>query len=284
MPVKLTIRSAVLPGGERIPVLGQGTWQMAEDPRRRADEIAALRLGLDLGLSLIDTAEMYADGGAEELVGEAIEGRRDDVFLVSKVLPHHATRRGTIMACEHSLLRLDVDTIDLYLLHWRSPTPIEDTIDAFETLIDAGKIRYWGVSNFDVAEMEELVAVPGGEQVATDQVLYNVTRRGIEYDLLPRCRGSDLLVMAYSPIEQGRILRHPALMAVAARHSGAATAQVALAWVLRQQGICAIARAGKPAHVRENRAALDLQLTSEDLSDLDRAFPPPRRKQHLAML
>jgi diketogulonate reductase-like aldo/keto reductase len=284
MPVITATHTTTLPSGEMIPVLGQGTWHMAEDPRRRADEIAALRLGIDLGMTLIDTAEMYADGSAEELVGQAIEGRRKEVFLVSKVLPHHATRRGTIEACDRSLMRLDVDTIDLYLLHWPGTIPLEETLDAFDALIGAGKIRYWGVSNFDVADLEELVDLTGGEQVATDQVLYNLNRRGIEFDLLPWCRRSGLPVMAYSPIEQGRLLRHPGLLAVAARYPGVTPAQVALAWVLRQDGVCAIPRASKPAHVRENRAALDIRLTSQDLADLDRAFPPPTDKQPLAML
>jgi diketogulonate reductase-like aldo/keto reductase len=284
MSVITATRTTTLPSGEMIPVLGQGTWHMAEDPRRRADEIATLRLGIDLGMTLIDTAEMYADGGTEELVGRAIEGRREEVFLVGKVLPHHATRRGTVEACDRSLMRLDVDTIDLYLLHWPGTIPLEETLDAFDALIGTGKIRYWGVSNFDVADLEELVDLTGGEQVATDQVLYNLNRRGIEFDLLPWCRRSGLPVMAYSPIEQGRLLRHPGLLSVAARHPGVTPAQVALAWVLRQDGVCAIPRAGKPAHVRENRAALDIGLTSQDLADLDRAFPPPTHKQPLAML
>jgi diketogulonate reductase-like aldo/keto reductase len=284
MSVITVTRTTMLPSGELIPVLGQGTWHMAEEPPRRADEIAALRLGIDIGMTLIDTAEMYADGGAEELVGEAIEGRRDEVFLVSKVLPHHATRRGAVEACDRSLERLDVETIDLYLLHWRGPIPLEETIDAFDALIGAGKIRYWGVSNFDLDDMTELVDLTGGEEVATDQVLYNLEHRGIEFDLLPWCQRCGLPVIAYSPIEQGRLLRHPGLIAVAARHSGVTPAQVALAWVLRQDGVCAIPRAGTPAHVRENRAALDIRLTSHDLADLDRAFPPPTSKQLLAML
>jgi diketogulonate reductase-like aldo/keto reductase len=283
MSVMTAARSTMLPSGEQIPVLGQGTWHMAEDPRRRADEIAALRVGIELGMTLIDTAEMYADGGAEQLVGEAIEGHRDEVFLVSKVLPQNATRHGTITACDRSLMRLGVEEIDLYLLHWRGTIPLEETLDAFDTLIGAGKIRNWGVSNFDVDDMEELVVLPGGADVATDQVLYNLTRRGIEYDLLPWCQRSGLPIMAYSPIEQGRLLRHPALISVAARHGGVAPAQVALAWLLRQDGVCAIPRASKPAHVRENWAALDIRLTSQDLTDLDRAFPPPTGKQPLAM-
>lgn len=277
------IRTIKLPSGESMPVLGQGTWGMAEDTRRRADEIAALRLGLDLGMTLIDTAEMYADGAAEKLVAEAIAGRRDEVFLVSKVLPSNASRRGTITACERSLRRLGTDRLDLYLLHWRGPIPLEETLDAFAALVRTGKIRLWGVSNFDVSDMEELVDLPGGTAVATDQVLYNLTRRGIEYDLLPWCRERGLPIMAYSPIEQGRLLGHRELQGVAARH-GATPAQVALAWVLRQDGVNAIPRAGTPAHVRENRAALDLRLTEQDFAALDRAFPPPTGPRPLEML
>jgi diketogulonate reductase-like aldo/keto reductase len=277
-------RTVTLPSGRRIAALGQGTWHMAEDPRRRADEIAALRLGIDLGMTLIDTAEMYADGGSEELVGEAISGRRDGLFLVSKVLPNHASRRGAIAACEGSLRRLGVDQIDLYLLHWRGSIPLRETVAAFEALVAAGKIGSWGVSNFDLDDMEELIDLRGGDAVATNQVLYNLSRRGVEYDLLPFARKSGLPIMAYSPIEQGRLLHNPALEAVAARHAGATATQVALAWVLRQDGVCAIPQSGNPAHVRENSGALEIRLTSHDLADLDRAFPPPKRKQTLAML
>jgi diketogulonate reductase-like aldo/keto reductase len=272
-----------LPSGEAVPVLGQGSWMMAEDPGKRSDEIASLRLGLDLGLTLIDTAEMYADGASETLVGEAIAGRRGEVFLVSKVLPSNAGRTAAIRACERSLGRLKTDRIDLYLLHWRGGTPLSETLQAFETLRQAGKIRHWGVSNFDPGDMAELGALPGGETVATNQVLYNLTRRGIEHDLLPSCRQRGIPVMAYSPIEQGRMLRHPGLVAVAARH-GVSPAQVALAWVLRQPGVMAIPKAGRPEHVRDNRGALDLTLAPEDLADLDRAFPPPRGPSPLDML
>jgi diketogulonate reductase-like aldo/keto reductase len=256
---------------------------MAEDIHRRADEIAALRLGIDLGMTLIDTAEMYANGGAEELVGEAIDGRRDEVFLVSKVLPQNATRHGTIAACDRSLMRLGVDQIDLYLLHWRGMIPLDETLDGFDTLIGAGKIKNWGVSNFGIDDMQELLDLPNGSEVATDQVLYNLVRRGIEYDLLPWCQRSGLPIMAYSPIEQGKVLHHPALKVIAERHPGVTPAQVALAWVLRQDSVCAIPQSGNPAHVRENWGALDVRLTSEDLADLDRAFPPPIRKQPLAI-
>jgi diketogulonate reductase-like aldo/keto reductase len=256
---------------------------MAEDVRRRKEEVAALRLGIDLGMTLIDTAEMYADGGAEVLVGEAIAGRRDELFLVSKVLPENATKPGTVAACEHSLRRLGTDRLDLYLLHWRGNVPLEETLDAFAALVDAGKIRYWGVSNFDVVDMIELRGVTGGVDVAADQVLYNLTRRGIEYDLFPWCRKRSIPIMAYSPIEQGRLLGHRALKSVAARHD-ARPAQVALAWLLRQGGVVAIPKAANVAHVRENHAALALRLTKQDLAALDRAFPAPTEATPLAML
>jgi diketogulonate reductase-like aldo/keto reductase len=277
------IRTTQLPSGLEVPVLGQGTWHMAEDPHRRADEIAALRLGLDLGMSLIDTAEMYADGASEKLVGEAISGRRDEVFLVSKVLPHHATADGTVAACEDSLRRLGTDHIDLYLLHWRGPHSLAETLIGFTTLIHTGKIRYWGVSNFDVADMQEITALPGGEHVATDQVLYNLARRGIEWDLQPWCQMRHIPIMAYSPIEQSRLLSHPVLRALADRH-GATPAQIALAWVLSQDLTIAIPKASTSQHVRENRGALDIHLTERDLADLNRAFPPPTGPQELEML
>jgi diketogulonate reductase-like aldo/keto reductase len=282
MAVLTALRTVTLPHGEIIPALGQGTWHMAEDPRRRSDEIAALRLGIDLGMSLIDTAEMYGDGDAEVLVGEAIKGRRDQVFLVSKVLPHHASVRGTIEACDGSLLRLGVDVIDLYLLHWRGPIPLEETLEAFERLRAAGKIGSWGVSNFDLPDMRDLIDIPGGSEVSTDQVLYNLEYRGIEYDLLPWCERSGLPIMAYSPIEQGRVLDHPVLRSVAARHH-ATPAQVALAWVLRKDNVCAIPRTSNPAHVRENRVVLDMHLSAPDFAELDYAFPPPTQKQPLAV-
>ena len=275
-------RSIRLPSGQTVPVLGQGTWELGEDSQRRADEVAALRLGLDLGMTLIDTAEMYGGGLAEELVAEAIKGRRDEVFLVTKVLPQHSSARGTVTACEASLRRLNTDRIDLYLLHWRGNTPLEETLHAFESLEGEGKIRYWGVSNFTMEDMEELVSIAGGTTVATNQVLYNLTRRGIEWDLLPWCKRQDIPLMAYSPIEQGRLLSHQALRRIADRHQ-ATPAQIALAWVLRT-GVIAIPRTGKPSHVRDNRAALDILLTEQDVAELDRAFPPPKAKRPLEML
>jgi diketogulonate reductase-like aldo/keto reductase len=264
-------------------VLGQGTWGMAEHREHRAEEIAALRFGLDVGMTLIDTAEMYAGGAAESLVAEAIAGRRAEVFLVSKVLPNHATRRGTVRACEASLRRLETDRIDLCLLHWHGATPLDETLEGFNALRRAGKIRHWGVSNFDVRDMEELAVLTAGLAVATDQVLYNLTRRGIEYALLPWCRVRGIPIMAYSPVEQGRLINNEELDRVAIRQD-ASPAQVALAWVLRQDGVIAIPKAGRLEHVRENRGALELGLTDADLAELDRAFPPPTRIEPLEMI
>jgi diketogulonate reductase-like aldo/keto reductase len=272
-----------LPSGEPIPVLGQGTWGMGEDPRRRDEEVTALRLGLDLGMTVIDTAEMYGDGGAERIVGEAIQGRRERVFLVSKVLPSNASRNGTLAACEKSLKRLGTETIDLYLLHWRGRFPLSETVAAMGALQDAGKIRHWGVSNFDVDDMEELFTVADGNTVAANQVLYNLTRRGIEFDLLPWCQERGVPIMAYSPIEQGRLLNHPQIKFIAGRHA-ATPAQIALAYVLTQPGVMAIPKATSPEHVRDNRVAANIELTDDDLATLDAAFPPPRSKQPLEMI
>jgi diketogulonate reductase-like aldo/keto reductase len=272
-----------LPGGEIVPRLGQGTWRMGESPRLRDAEVAALKLGLDLGMTLIDTAEMYGDGEAERIVAEAIEGRRDEVFIVSKVLPQNASRAGTIAACERSLKRLDTDRLDLYLLHWRGRYPLKETLAGFQMLVRDGSIRAWGVSNFDVDDMEELAVLPGGDAVATNQVLYNLMRRGIEADLIPWCRARAIPIMAYSPVEQGRILRDSTLARVAKRH-GATPAQVALAWLLRQADMMVIPKATNAAHVRENRAALDLSLSPADLAELDGAFPAPRGARPLEML
>lgn len=274
--------SARLPDGTEVPPLGQGTWRMGERGADRRAEAAALRLGLDLGMALIDTAEMYAEGGAEEVVAEAVAGRRDEAFLVSKVYPHNAGGSRLEAACERSLKRLRVDTIDLYLLHWRGNVPLTDTVEGFERMRAAGKIRRWGVSNLDVDDLEELGDALG--DCAANQVLYSLENRGIEHDLLPFCRGRGMPVMAYSPVGQGgALLRHPALRAVAARH-GATPAQVAIAWTLRAPGVVSIPKASDPEHVRLNAAARDLRLTESDLAELDAAFPPPKRKQRLAML
>jgi diketogulonate reductase-like aldo/keto reductase len=278
-----TVRATSLPSGEVVPVLGQGTWGLAEGKHDWADEVSALRTGLDLGMTLIDTAEMYAGGRAEELTGEAISGRRDEVFLVTKVLPYHATADGTVKACTASLQRLRTDRIDLYLLHWRGPVPLPQTLAGFAELQRTGRIRHWGVSNFAIQDMAELVRLPGGDAVQTDQVLYNLARRGIEWDLLPWCLEAGVPVMAYSPIEQGRLLQHPVVADVAARHE-ATPAQVALAWVLAHESVIAIPRAGTPEHVRENRGALDLRLTAVDIADLDDAFPPPTGPRPLEMV
>ena len=275
------MRGVTLPGGETVPALGQGTWYMGERADRRKAEAAALRRGLDLGMTLVDTAEMYGDGGAEEVVGDAIAGRRDEVFVVSKVYPHNASRKGVPAAAERSLKRLGTDRIDLYLLHWRGRYPLRETVEAFEALRDVGKIRYWGVSNLDTGDMEELAGVGGG--CAANQILYNVTRRGAEFDLLPWCAAHHVPVMAYSPIEQGRLPAGGALDAIGRRH-GVDRFVVALAWVLRQPNVIAIPKAVRPEHVDANRKAADLVLTAEDLAEIDRAFPPPRRKQPLAML
>lgn len=266
-----------------LPPLGQGTWHLGERGADRAAEADALRLGIDLGMVLVDTAEMYADGGAEEVVAAAIRGQRDRVVLVSKAYPQNAGRRSLPAACERSLKRLGTDRIDLYLLHWRGATPLAETVEAFGALQAAGKIGAWGVSNLDVDDMEELAAVPGGGGCAANQVLFNLEHRGAGFDLVPWCRDRAMPLMAYSPVGQGgRLLRHPALCTVATRHA-ATPAQVAIAWTL-QPGVVSIPKASDPAHVRENAAAASLRLTDADRAELDAAFPPPRRKQPLAIL
>lgn len=269
---------------EPVPLLGQGTWQLGERRDRRAQELAALQLGIDLGLTLIDTAEMYGSGASEELVAEAIAGRRDRVFLVTKVLPSNAgSRKKIVAACEGSLRRLRTDRVDLYLLHWRSGEDLPVVVETFNELAAAGKIRHWGVSNFDLSDLDELRALPGGDRVASNQVLYNVSRRGIEFDLLPRARGHGLNVMAYTPLEPGRLRRDAALAGVAARHS-VTPLQVALAWVIRHPGVLAIPRTSSPAHVKENAAALSLTLSAQDLAKIDAAFPPPKSSTALEMI
>ena len=277
------MRTVTLPGGETVPVLGQGTWHMGERAGRKADEVRALRLGLDLGLTLIDTAEMYGEGGAEEVVGEAIDGRRDQVFLVSKVYPHNASRRGAVEACERSLARLEVETIDLYLLHWRGGVPLAETVETFEGLKAAGKIRHWGVSNLDSGDMAELLALDDGPNCAANQVLYHPGERGIEWDLLPVCRERSIPIMAYSPLGQGAVLRHPALVAVADKH-GVTPAAVSLAWALRHDDVIAIPKSSDSAHLRANAEAADLRLDGDDLAAIDAALPPPRGPSPLAIL
>lgn len=266
--------------------LGQGTWRMGEDRSRRQAEIAALRLGMDLGMTLVDTAEMYGEGGAEEVVGEAISDRaREEVFVVSKVYPHNASRRGVIEACTRSLRRLQTEYIDLYLLHWRGSVPLAETLEGFQDLKNKGSIRDFGVSNFDVSDMEEAFALPGGDQIATNQVLYNLMHRGIESDLLPWCQKRHIPIMAYSPIgidsaEQKRVFGNATVKQIAANYNATPT-QIALAWLLREREVIAIPKASRPEHIRDNRAALDIALTAQDLKDLDQAFPPPDRKTPL---
>lgn len=272
-----------LPSGERVPALGMGTWNLGDDPTVRAEEIATLRLGLDLGLRLIDTAEMYGDGRAERLVAEAIAGRRDEAFLVTKVFPHNAGRQDAVAACERSLKRLGTDRIDLYLLHWRGTVPLAETLEAFVALQQAGKIRHFGVSNLDLDDMRELWSLPGGDQVQTNQLLYNLGRRGIEWDLLPWLRGLRIPVMAYSPIEQSRLARHPQLAAFAARHGMTAT-QAALAWLLTHDDIIAIPKTARPERLRRNAVAVTRPLSAEQLAELDQMFPPPRGPRPLEML
>ncbi len=256
---------------------------MGEHPEHRQAEIEALKLGIESGMTLIDTAEMYADGGAEEVVREAIRGQREHVFIVTKFYPHNAHRAGVVAACERSLRRLASDSIDLYLLHWRGSTPLDETVSVLESLKRAGKIRHWGVSNFDRQGMSELVSTETGMNCATNQVLYNLSRRGIEWDLLPWCRQQTMPVMAYSPLEQGRLLTNQVLKDVASRHSATA-AQVALAWLLSQAGIIAIPKAGTSQHVREIRSSVAVKLTDVDRAELNRAFPPPRKRTPLEML
>jgi diketogulonate reductase-like aldo/keto reductase len=266
-----------------MPALGMGTWRMGERRRERAREVAALRLGIDLSMTLIDTAEMYAEGGAEEVVGEAIADWRHEVFLVSKVYPHNASRRGVIAACRRSLKRLSTDRLDLYLLHWRGDVPLAETVAGFETLREAGSIRDWGVSNFDRSDIEELLAIPGGAHCAANQVLYNLGCRGIEWDLLPLCRRHGIAVMAYSPFDEGRLLRSTRLRALAER-AGVTPAQLALAWLLAQENVAAIPKAGDPAHVHDNLSALDVRLSPVLRAEIDRVFPPPSGPSALKMI
>lgn len=269
--------------GTTVPALGQGTWEIGDDPARRDAEQQALARGIDLGLTLIDTAEMYGDGRSERLVGEVIEGRRDEVFLVSKVLPQNASEMKMMLACEKSLERLGVDRLDLYLLHWEGRVPMEENIAAFQELIDEGMILRWGVSNLDLRAMQALDALDGGDQCMTNQLLYNLGSRGVEFDLLPWMQARDMPMMAYSPLGRGGLLQHPLILDIADRH-GASPAQVALAAVLRQDGVIAIPKASSVAHVQANADALDIRFDAEDLERLDQAFPPPATETPLEMI
>ncbi len=277
------MKQVTLPSGERVSALGQGTWMMGDNRSQRAEEIATLRQGLDLGLTLIDTAEMYGGGRSEDLIGEAIAGRRDEAFLVSKVLPSNASRRGTIAACEQSLRHLKTDRIDLYLLHWRGGIPFAETLQGFADLLAAGKIRYWGVSNLDLDDMQELAGLAGGTAVATNQLLYNLTRRGIEWDLLPWLRKRAIPIMAYSPIEQARLLNNAKLRDFAKRN-GTTTAQAALAWLLAADDIIVIPKTSRRDRLAENAAALDHPLNADQLAELGRLFPPPKGPRPLEIL
>jgi aldehyde reductase len=277
------MKTVRLPSGVDVPAFGMGAWNIGDDPAKRAEEIAAIQLGLDLGLTLIDTAEMYGEGRSEELIGEAIAGRRDDAFLVSKVYPHNATRTGAIAACERSLRRLGTDRLDLYLLHWRGGVPLAETMEAFETLKRSGKIRGYGVSNLDLADLRELWPLPGGNQIETNQLLYNLSRRGIEWDLLPWLRERRVPVMAYSPIEQGRLLRNVKLTGFAQRH-GMTPAQAALAWLLSRDDVIVIPKTSSRRRLSENAKALEIRLHDSQLAELDQLFPPPTRATPLQML
>jgi diketogulonate reductase-like aldo/keto reductase len=279
------MRTVVLTDGKRVPLLGQGTWRMGESKSARAREVAALRLGIELGMSLIDTAEMYGDGMAEEIVAEAIYGQHQGVFVVTKVYPHNASSEESPKACERSLKRLRIDAIDLYLLHWRERTPpLQETVDAFEKLRAAGKIKRWGVSNFDVDDMNELLSLEHGRKCAANQVLYNLQNREIEFDLLPWSQANKIPLMAYSPVgHSGALLKNSVLKKIGTAHD-ATPAQIALAWVLRQPDVIAIPKASNEAHVRDNAGSLETKLTKEDLTDLDREFPPPKSKTSLPML
>ena len=269
-------------GGVMVPALGLGTWKMGEKKNRRKEEVAALQLGLDLGLGLIDTAEMYGSGGAEQVVGEAIRGRRDEVYLVSKVLPSNASRKGTIKAAERSLKHLKCDYIDLYLLHWPGSYPVAETLEAFERLVGQGKIRHYGVSNFDTAEMADVMAAPLGDAICVNQILYNPAQRAIEAELLPWCAKANVALMAYSPLDQGSLLQDAVLEQIADRHQ-VSTATVAVAWTLRFPGMISIPKATAPAHVHAVAAARDLELSADDLAAIDRAFPPPEPGARLAI-
>lgn len=277
------MRSVRLACGEQVPAYGMGTWRLAEHDRTRAEEIATLRLGLEKGARLIDTAEMYGEGRAESLVGEAVRGQRDAVFLVSKVQPQHADRRGVVRACERSLQRLGTDRIDLYLLHWRGEVPLSETMEAFAALRRAGKIRHYGVSNFDAADMQELFELEAGRDVQTDQVLYNLTHRGLEWELLPWLRERQLPLMAYSPFDEGRLLAQRGLREFAQRHD-MTTAQIALAWLFTRDDVIVIPKTAQRARLLDNLGALEHALTAEQVAELEQLFPPPDGPRALEMI
>ena len=278
-----SIPSVTFPDGRQAPALGLGTWHMGESSRTAAAEIRALQVGIDCGMTLIDTAEMYASGGAEEITGAAIKGRRDEVFIVSKVLPSNASHKGVIHACEASLRRLGTDRIDLYLLHWPGRHPLRETIAGFEQLRTSGKIGAWGVSNFDSLGMRQVSALPGGENCAANQVLYNLSTRGIEFELLPWLAERAIPVMAYSPLDEGRLLRDQGVGKMAGR-LGVTPAQLALAFVLSRENVIAIPKSSSPERVRENRASADIRLSADQIAELNRMFPPPRSRQPLQMI
>jgi diketogulonate reductase-like aldo/keto reductase len=277
------VKTVLLPSGDRIPAFGLGTWRMGEKANARAHDLAAIRQALELGITLLDTAEMYGEGKAEELIGEAIESRREEAFLVSKVYPHNASRQGVATACERSLSRLRTDRIDLYLLHWRGNISLSETLAGFQALRGAGKIRQYGVSNFDLRDMNDLWSIAGGAQIVTNQVLYNLTRRGIEWDLLPWLREHRMPIMAYSPIEQARLVKDGKLSAFAQRN-GLTAAQVALAWLLAKDDVIVIPKTTHPERLRENLSAVEVTLTPAQLAELDRLFPPPKGPSSLEML
>ncbi len=271
-----------LPTGEAMPVLGVGTWRMGELTRMRGQEVAALRYALDLGVGLVDTAEMYGSGVAEEIVGEAVAGRRDQVFIVSKLYPHNASATGTIEACERTLKRLKSDRVDLYLLHWRGTIPLEETVEAFERLKRDGKIRHWGVSNFDVGDIEELVGLGAGPACAANQVLYHLAERGVESQVLPFCRARTIPIMAYTPLGGHAVLGNAEVMRIAEKH-GTAPAPIALAWLLRDDSVIVIPKASQLAHVDEIAEAPKIRLDADDLGALDKAFSPPEESKPLSM-
>jgi len=272
------------PDGQTVPALGIGTYRMGESARAREQEVATLQLALDSGVRVIDTAEMYADGGAERVVGEALRGgRRHQAFMVSKALPSNASRRAVVAACERSLARLSIERIDLYLLHWRGATPLQQTVEGFEQLVQQGRIARWGVSNFDAGDLRELYALPGGDRCAADQVYYSVSRRGVEFDVVPQLLSRRVPLMAYCPFDEGRILADPVLAAIGRKHD-VSTAQVALAWLLGRPGVIAIPKAGRPEHLRDNLEAVRLKLDADDLARIDRHWPAPARKQPLAVV